>query len=306
MRFSNILMSDPNTHNKGRLNNLSRTKRNSWAESIELNIRECCPYPITYDVTAVQPTAFTEYSYTEILGGMFLQTLSIDINTRLIQLASEEESNDYSSILKLKYILEDKYKLSEDIPDKYKNVKNIIILPGHNIIELASQDFVMRAMKEAEDVMIKPHPLTNDHFLGVIAGMVGGWEKIIPATLSGYYFLKNAENIYITTGSEMAISAIALDKTIHNISAYKHESTGSYYTISRILFNYPKDIALQKLVNIINCKWSGILFPWQKDYAERAKAFYSKSLELRSKYKPLHSTPHFISPKKRPEGFQHN
>jgi len=306
MRFSNELMSDPNVQ-KNKINTLKRSDRNSWAERIEIPIRKICPYPISYDVTCNQPTNFTEFTYTEIAGGMYLQTHSIDINTRIMQLASEEESDDDSTHDKLKSLIKDKYVLKGEIPNKFKNIKKVIFMPGSNLLPIASSDIVSRICGEDEEIMVKPHPLTNDEFSKMISSNCGGWNRIISPDLSGLYFLQNAEKIYVTTCSEMATLAIILGKEIENISAYKFESTGVYYPVSRILFS-AKD-PLKKLINMVNCKWSGLLFPWQTDYIERAQAFYDKSIELKKIYRPLHGPinfPHSPPRDTRPKNAEQN
>jgi len=284
MRFVNELMSDPNVQKK-KINTLKRSKRNSWAEKIELDIRKISPYPISYDVTCNHPVNFTEYTYTELLGGMYLQSHSIDINTRLLQLASEEHSDDMSTHDKLKELSIDKYSLGEEIPKRFQNVEDIVFMPGNNIADIASVDIIGRVCSD-EKVMVKPHPLTAEGFLAVLARTCGGWNRLIPMDLSGVYFLQNCKRVYVTTNSEISISGFILGKEVINVSAYKYESAGVYYPISRILFNSENPI--QSLVNIVNCKWSGLLFPWQEDYIERAEAFYTKTLELREIYKPLH------------------
>lgn len=289
MKFSHELMSDPNVQ-KNKINHLKRSKRNSWAEKIELDIREFSPYPISYDVTCNHPVNFTEYTYTELLGGMYLQTHSIDINCRISQAASEVESDDTSTFEKLKQLLADKYFLGNNIPEKFKNIDEVIFMPGSNIADIASSDTIGRICSN-EKVMVKPHPLTDEGFKKVLAKTCGGWNRIIPEELSGMYFLQNAKKVYTTAASEMSISAYILEKEVVNVGAYKFESTGAYYPIARVLFNSKNPI--QSLVNMVNCKWSGILFPWQEDYLERAKAFYAKSLELREVYKPLHGPINF-------------
>lgn len=298
MKFSNELMSDPNVQ-KNKINQLKRTERNSWAESIELDIREFSPYPISYDVTCTHPTNFTEYAYTELLGGMYLHTHSIDINCRIIDLASKVPSNDDTIYDNLKQLLTDKYFLGNDVPERFKNIDEIIFMPGSNIADIASADMIGRICAD-EKVMVKPHPLTNEAFARILAKTCGGWNRIIPANLSGMYFLQNAKKVYTTAASEMSISAYILEKEVINVGAYKFESAAAYYPIARVLFN--SENPLKALINIIDCKWSGLLFPWQEDYIERAKAFYAKSLELREIYKPLHGPinfPHTSS--KKPE-----
>lgn len=294
MKFSKELMSSPEVQHNKIGNFATRSTRNVWAEKQETLVRELCPHPISYDVSQGQGLNFSEYTYTELLGGIWTATQSSEVNCRLMQEAANY--TETSSVNSLKSIVNDKYNLSPD--PKFQQVKKVCFLPGHNLLEVASTELISRLAHEEDDVYFKPHPITNDEALKLIASRVG-WHRLIPKDVSGNYLLQNCDEVYTTTASEMAISGTILGKKVYNISNFFNEGSGAYLPISRVLFKKHKqsvEAAQQALLNIINCPWSGIIIPQHTDIEARLKTFYSKSQEFRGFYKPL------ASPKGNPPG----
>ena len=286
MKFSNDKMSNAKVQAEKIGGFAKRSTRNKWAEEHEELIRELAPYPISYDVTATQTTGFSEFSYTEICGGMWLTTQSLELNCRLIDFASKQDT-DVDMVSELEKILADKYTLNKI--GEASDLKRVCFLPGHNLLDVASVEIISRLAHENEDVFFKPHPITNDDAIRLIAKRVG-WNKIIHKDISGYEVLNSCDEVYTSSASEMAITGTVLGKKIFNISNFFNEGSGTYYPFSRILFKAQEtsiEEARKKLNNILACKWSGILFPFHTDVEERTKAFYDKALELRELYKPL-------------------
>lgn len=296
MKFHNELMRDPKTQQKKIGDFATRSTRNVWAESIEHAVRSAAPFPITYDVSAVQPTNFSEYAYTELSGGMWVTTQSLEINARLIDLASREMTQE--TIEPLVASLEDKYVL--EAPEKC--YRKVCFLPGHNMLEVASVELIARLAHEDEEVVFKLHPITNNEATEIIRKRVG-WHRIVDRKISGMALLRGCEEVYTSSASEMAITGTALGKRVFNISNFFNEGTGAYHPISRVLFAAHKTgvkDAQQALANILNAPWSGLLFPWQTDVEARLTRYFEKSLDLRERYKPLaapRSTPN-SAPKK--------
>jgi len=263
---------------------LKRSKRNDWGKSIEELIRHFAPFPISYDVDCTQSLNFSEFSYTEILGGMYINTQNTDTNCRIIESASKEKTK-IDHIANIKKISADKYDLVS-IDKNYDYPKKIGFMVGHNMFDMVSRENVARIAFENDDFKLKLHPLTNQNYAGKIASTIG-WNKIIQNDVSGVALLKNAESVYTTTSSELGLMAVAYDKDIHNITAFFNESIGVYYPISKLLFTAERNRRKTILNNIIDCKYSGILFPWMTDVEERINAYYKKALEVREIYKPL-------------------
>jgi hypothetical protein len=294
-RLSDQLMSDEKTFGEGKIGPyISRSKRNNWATDQEATLREKCPdfYYISYDVSANQANNFSEYTYTEFPGGgLYSCTQSREINCRLIDFASKEDSGEEGEKALEHFVnaLCDKYDLL-DIEEKYQGIDHVVFMPGHNLLDLADVDLVLRLINETDDVYIKPHPLTIGEAIHGLAGKVG-WNKILPKDASGVKLLENCTHVYTTTASEFSITGVALGKNVTNISRYQSEGAGVYQPFSRVLTIGQKrhgiDEAKRLLGNILACKWSGLYFDWQDDVEERMDAYFKKTQELRELYRPL-------------------
>lgn len=296
MKFASDLMSSPQTQQSKIGNFAKRSNRSKFSEDSEQAIRDLCPYPISYDVTQVQSTNFSEFTYTELLSGFWIATQSLDINCRLLQDAA---NTDFDSTIDLNKLVADKYNLSEDI-SKYKHIKKICFLPGHNMLDVASVEIIARLIHENDDIYLKPHPITNNESLQLFATRFG-WNKIINKDVSGNSLLANCDVVYTTSASEMAMSATILGKQVHNVSNFFNEGSGAYHSISRILFLAHKNMGISEaqrmLKNIFECPWSGIVTEQSVNTEQRIKDFYSKSLEYRNRYRSL-ASPKGNMPKK--------
>lgn len=285
MRFSNDLMSCTKTQDEKLGDFAKRSSRNTWPETYEPMVRSMSPYPISYDVNQGQGSGFVEYTYTEFLSGIWVCSQSLEINCRLMEDASKYTES--RNITDLSSIVKDKYEL---ITHQYdKPVKRVVFLPGHNLLDICSSEITSRLAFEEEDIWFKPHPITNDDAMKMI-GQRLGWNRIIPREISGNMVLKECEEVYTTSASEMSISGTILGKKVFNVSNFFNEGSGAYYSISKILFNKHKqsvEAAQEALLNIINCPWSGIILPLHDDVEDRLKQYYEKSLEYRSIYKPV-------------------
>lgn len=266
---------------------VTRSKRNEWVETIEEKVRNASPFPISYDVDSTQDANFQEFSYTEFLGGMIINTQSVEINTRLIQYFSTYESNiDCIDKLIKNNCLTDKYVLAPNMHSSYP--ENIGIMVGHNMFDLVSSEIVARLAFELPDFKIKLHPLTNQEYAAKVASIVG-WDKIIQSNFSGVELIKNCKVAYLHTATELAAMAVALDKKIVNISNFFNESGGSYYHINSTLF---KSADPKKTLNsILSCPNSGFLFPYmdESEIDSRISNYFKCALKFREMFSPIAS-----------------
>jgi hypothetical protein len=274
---------------------LERTSRNNWGKSIEEQVRGRSHLPISYDVDCTQPLSFTEYTYTEFLGGVFIKTQNTEINVRLFNELKEIKAQT-NHLDKLKGISGDKYKsvspiergaTQEELP------KKICFFVGENMLDMISKELVGRLAFENDDFFIKLHPLTGEKYAAGIAH-IAGWHRVIQQEISAFELLKAAETVYSSSASELAAAAVVYDKEIVNVANFFHESNGSYYSINKFLFQESdKEKRKEILNNLIDNKSSGLLFPWMDDIEERLKCFYDKTEEMRQFYKPL-ASPSFL------------
>lgn len=292
MKFANQLMSDQQVQFEKIGTFATRSKRNEWAETIEPIIRRESPYPISYDVTAYSKSMtnlnFSEFAYTELLGGMWVHPQCMDITCRMIQDASRIPSDPIASHY-IENILADKYNLNEDL-GKWVHVKKVVFMPGHNLLPIASQELISRIMFEHDDVYIKPHPITYDDVIKKF-GEQFGWNKIIDKGVSGNTLLAQCTDVYATSCSEMTISGALMGKKVINVSNFMFEGYGVYLPISRLIWKMQPELGIEAtqymIHRIFQCPWSGINFPFHQNVEDRVKLYFTQALEYRERYKPL-------------------
>ena len=270
----------------------SRSMRNKWAVENEELIISLSPWPITYDVGSVQDNNFSEFTYTEFAGGgIWVTTQSREVNCRLIDFASKIDSGKEGEELFQKFVssFSDKYELDE-LEEKYKDIKHAVFLPGHNLLDLVDTSSLEKLLREEEDVVVKPHPLTHTNALKMVSQKCG-WQKVLPKNVSGAKLLEQCETVYSTTASEMIITGAALGKTVYDISLWNSSGAGVYQPFHRIITYIQKregkEAAKKAIANILACPWSGVVFEFMPDYEERLKLYFDKALELRELYRPL-------------------
>jgi hypothetical protein len=282
MRLAHERMADQNIQ-QSKIGSLVRSNRNSWAESIEETIRRHSPYPITYDVGQIQTTRFTEYTYTELLSGAWIATQSREMNCRINSLLINE--NEAIKLDDLASNLTDKYNLNS-VEHTHSGAKKVVFVPGHNMLDVSSVELITRLVHEDPDVVIKPHPLTNDETLGFL-GTRFGWNRLADKMVSGNKMLLDADIVYTTSASEFSLSATALGKTVVNVSNFFNELVGAYYPISHFLFLAHKESvakAQSVLSCLVNSNKSGLVFPWQDNLEDRIKSYYENSLSVKQQY----------------------
>jgi hypothetical protein len=281
MKFASELMTD-RVVQQSKIGKAKRSDRNAWAESIEQTVRKLSPYPCSYDVSQTQPSRFTEYTYTELLGAMWIATQSAEINSRIMQLESTSEHtvkiDDIASLVCDKYIL-------DGAEHAHTKAKKVIFMPGHNMMDVASVETVHRLIHEDEEVVIKPHPITSDEAMGFL-GSRFGWNRIASKDASGYQMLIDADTVYTTTASEFAVSGTALGKNVVNISSFFNETIGAYYCISRLLFKAHKE-SIRKAQDVLCSLFSGrsgIITPLSINVEADIQRYFDYTLTVKSMY----------------------
>jgi len=266
------------------IGNIARSERNNWIEEIESQIIDLAHYPTSYDVNCTQPVNFTECSYTEVLGGVYLKSQNLEINTRVMHKASLNYE-DEKHLSMLFDTIGDKYVLDSLDVDEYPD--DVVFPPGDNLNDLVDPEILARLMFDDEYAFIKPHPMMSDEAYRELQCTYGA-TRIIERNVSGMEVLKNAKTAYITAASELGIVAALWQKSIVNVGRFTKESDTVYFPINRVLLGTKnKGDRQARLNNMIACKSSGLLFPWMDDIEERTEAFYTNITNLRELHKPM-------------------
>lgn len=252
---------------------------------VEKLVVEKSPWPISYDVDSVQPDKFTEFSYTDSLKGVYINTQSIEINCRIIEKASKVECSDFTVLNALERVIGDKYQLT-DTGEGIKGSYQIGFMVGHNMFDIVSNEIVARLAHENDNFYMKLHPITNHDYARKVAHHVG-WNRVISNELAAYDLLKGADKVWTSTASELTMAAAILGKKIGNLSNFFNEAGGIYYPISRLL--YQSEDPRQTLNNIINCKFSGLIVPGIEDVEQHIKTYFDHALWMRREYGAISS-----------------
>lgn len=256
---------------------------------LENYILQAAPLPITYDVNRPQYWYFNEYTYTEFMGGIAISPMNDEmacrniINSMKYQTTFDVEQIIYDRLEKNKTL--DKYTLTE-LPSK--KWKHVIVLPGSNLLgSHISKEIISKLMWEyGDNIVLKPHPLTHEHDVTQM-GKDFGRHRVISANISGWEVIKNADTVYTTSSTELAMYACLFGKKVKSIGNIFFERTGSYYpTFMHIVDATPKN-ARKKLLKILKSNSSGIVFAEDPTYEEKINNFFKETMKLRKKFKPI-------------------
>lgn len=261
--------------------------------SIETMIRAAAPLPVSYDVNRCQPPYFSEYTYTECLGGgLYLSPQSPEVAARLVQMALDRPDQGFDAATA---VIDQR--AARGSLDKYKldgadvsGVEAVAFIPGSNAFrEMVSFEALSRAMADDDGLMIKPHPLSDD---GLIAHLCGafGHHRVLSPKISGDACLIAASRIYALTTTEMGLYATLMGKPISNIGNFWNEGRGAYSAFYRPLWGTSVDDAKAILTHALNSPFSGFVHKDDPDVGDRLAQYFDAAMGLRAFFKPLIAT----------------
>ena len=260
-------------------------------EPIEDYLQHASPLPINYDVNRPQPWYFSEYSYTEFLGGIVISPMSDEIATQHILHSMKFKSSFDAEAIILQRLKEkntlDKYNGLQTPEGKYASFNALVILPGSNIMHsVVSKEKLAEVMWSRDDVNIKPHPLTTKKQFYDLQKEFGV-HRVFHPMHSGWKLLDKAKEVYTTSTTELAMYATLMNKPVKSIGNIFYERTGAYYPVFRNIVNLPPKKAKKNLLKILNSDRSGIVFIEDNDYEKKIELYFESTIKIRKKYKPL-------------------
>lgn len=159
-----------------------------------------------------------------------------------------------------------------DIRDKYIQYEyeiepydRVVILPGSNLLEKTVDKEKLNFAVDA-GAYIKPHPLTNTEHIKLLEKEYGS-NRLIPRMYSGAFVVKEAEEVYSSLGSELALVAELQGKEVHDISQEGSDG-GGYVWLHKFIRQQP--ITSKYLNYLLNTPHSGVFFPssTEEDFLE--------------------------------------
>ncbi len=273
-----------------RLGSFASTRKPHLAALAPLEevVRSSTSLPWTYDVSRTQPPYFHEFAYTEAIGGLMIAPQSAEIAARLVEKALTESSSIFDP---LPGIWErhrqsgtlDKY----DLKDPSSVHRKVAFLPGSNLFaSMVSREALTRLMHEDSEVVIKPHPLTEDNLLACL-GIEFGYHRILEPGVSGFACLFQAQQVYATSATELALYAALLGRPVTNIGNVQTEARGAYHPLFRLIAGRPGNEARDILTRVLKSPYSGVFWPHDPEAQARIATYVGAALELRQFFKPL-------------------
>jgi hypothetical protein len=245
---------------------------------------ELSPLPISYDVMRLQAPYFHEFTFTEGLGCFWITPQSSELAARVVAAALEDHR-------------EWPFKPADHLPlrDKYQSAackarpRKVAFLPGTNIFHQAvSPEILLRLLHEDEDVVLKPHPLTNDELKRYLGrGIMGGYSRVLKPSISASALLPHLKVAYVTTSSEMGLYAVLEGIEIRNITRLPFEPRGTYTPFYRLLWGLSKKKARARLIHLLNSPLSGFFHPDDPDVREKMSIFFEHAMRLRQPFRPF-------------------
>lgn len=247
----------------------------------------------SYDVMAQEMPFFKTISYTEYATTFIMHPLNLElrVNQMLDAYSDNLEDNNikdwtsyFANNIKLK--IANKYQDREDNFKNFRDVDNIVVLPGSNKLKETTCLNKLKSIKKEHDdnVYFKPHPITTYSFVGELMDIFGK-ETILPRDIDLYYFLEKSNKVYTTHISESAMYAASLSKIIEPIDVYDKIERGSFYHINKFLFEY-RDTPKIWIDKTLSSYKSGIINPLiDDDWQNKIILYLDYISSKRNKYK---------------------
>ena len=269
-----------NFHDESRIGNSKiKEKYLDFHLEVESWLERNSPLPVTFDVSHCQPPFFSEYTYSDFAGGLWIKSLSAEFNSQYLRDVHFNLSHPSfypNSSGKITFL--EKYELQERILEESDD-RNIIFLAGGNLYQHTAWEIVDREMYDNDKTLIKAHPLTNDEDLKKL-GKRYGWNHLINPQESGYFWYSKASTISTTANSELFIRAMIDGKLKECLTKISSIAKSSYFPF---FFLWKKEREI-KIEETILDSASGFIFSNQGDWKDRLQTYFNRSMEMRSHY----------------------
>lgn len=272
---------DAETHE--RIGPLKRNVKASSAIELEDLVFKLSPLPTTYDVAPLQPAYFSEFTYFDCVGGLFVATLNEEINARVVQHSIEDVRADDKVMVNFLAALHDKYAMKKPSADEMP--RKIVFYPGSNMLHVVDLGKVDRYLFENPDALIKPHPIMTDEGLRMIASRFG-YHRIIDPKESGMEYLKWCDEICYTSNSEIGLVAAFLGIPAYEVTREEFKPRLSYATIYKMFKDGNTTLNRQIASRVLASPKSGMVMPWHDDKEERLTEYFKFAMMFREVFKP--------------------
>jgi len=277
---SNEWLGDPTTHFM-KSGDAFRSPENHEQEQLaELIPKMANGVKVEYDIGYDIPGKIHGYKFTDFLTKcIYIAPCSHAIAkqniTDVAGLGPTDEGREV--VEKLRKTLTDKYLLDND--EFQRPVKDLIVLPGTNLLVKDVVDMEKVDRLVSEGAYVKLHPITSEVWRTMLKNR---WkDKCIPADAPLYPILKNAERVHFTMSSETGIASTLLGKKLGLINSDKPSKTNFEFIYRGLDAQKNGGKLIDKLTALFSHPESGIITVYHKHPEERIDRFFS---HMRKRY----------------------
>lgn len=226
-------------------------------------------YDIGYDI----PDKIHGYKYTDFLTKcIYISPCSHAIAkkniTEVAGLGPTEEGRYV--VEQLRKNLTDKYLLDND--DTTYKPKQLIVLPGTNLLVKDVVDMEKVDKLVSEGAYVKLHPITAEVWRTMLKNR---WkDKCIPADAPLYPILKSAEKVFFTMSSETGIASTLLGKQLGLINSDKPSKTNFEFIYRGLDAQRNGGKLIDKLTSLFSHPESGFITVYHENPEQRIKQFF--------------------------------
>ncbi|WP_163226442.1 hypothetical protein [Campylobacter fetus] len=278
-------LSDNDAFNERTGNKLKRVNL-EHLDRLEGLIKANSPFGASYDVNRTQGLDFCELSYTEIFkNAIYLTPQNTELAYKMAFLAKisylGDLEKDKQNLLN-KIAFKDKYKSAELCGNK---ISSVCFLSGSNTLKRTiSINELIKWVHYDENMLIKPHPLTDEKDLNEL-GVLLGKNRVLKPEISAFDLLKNANRVYSTSSSEIGLYAALMGKEVVDITNFINADETAYAPLYRFI-NYPYNKDLSALISVLSSPLSGVFFHNDDSLETKLKEYFKALNELKDINKP--------------------
>ena len=241
-------------------------------KTLVLLAESLCPLEMSYDVSRMQHPYFLEFTWTTMLGGIYISPQSGWVSALLARQAVED-----ASAIPYSPSVEDKYALAP----AEGAFEHVIFLPGSNSFrQTVSIEALTELMRSNGDVVIKPHPMTEAGTIREI-GREFGYHRILNPKSSGASLLSACSVAYVAPTTEIGLYGHLIGKQVVGIGNPLREARAGFAPIYNAL--KPDPTALPRL---LGSDKGGFFRPDEPDLAGRLERYFANAMATREVFNP--------------------
>lgn len=241
-------------------------------KELVLKAEELCPLEMSYDVSRIQHPYFNEFTWTTLLGGIYISPQSGWLAAILARQAAGDENA-------IPYVppVGDKYELEEPA-GKHRHV---FFAPGTNVFrDTVSIEALTELMAHNDEVVIKPHPLTSPDTIRML-GREFGYHRILSPKASGAAVLRGCKVAYVAPTTELGLFGLLIGKKVKNVGNPLREARAGFSPIYSVLREQP-----DALPRFLGSDLGGFFRADEPDLVGRLTRFFANAMTVREGFRP--------------------